>query len=41
MNSITSTSNTTTADLHASNVIYVVKIFLFALIAVLVLILKS
>ena len=40
-NSFTPASNTTTADLHASKVVYIVKIFLFALIAIFVLILKG
>ena len=40
-NSFTSTNNTTTADLHASKIVYIVKIFLFALIAILVMVLKG
>lgn len=40
-NTFTSTENTSTADQHASNVIYVVKICLFTVIALLLFVLKG
>ncbi len=40
-NFITSTENTSTADQHASNVVYVVKICFFILVALLIFILKG
>lgn len=39
--SFTSTTNTSTADQHASKIIYIVKIALFTLIAILVMVLKG